>query len=152
MNEPSPGEESLRQFLLGKVDSSERERIERLFLIDSQAKERLLAAEQSLIDDYLEERLTADEKEYFLWQYAAFPDQRRKLRIAKSIKEHAAAQVVPWPISASPNLKRKGWSGIQTKPKLILGIAAVVMVALILAVWLQSRRNQPDAQHLAIER
>ena len=137
MNEPSPSEESLRHFLLGKVDDAERERIERLFLTDLDSKERLLAAEQSLIDDYLDESLASDERASFLSQYAASADQRRKLRIAKSIKEHAEAQNVATP--------RRGWSGLKAKHKLILRIAAVVIVAVILAVWLQSRRNQPYA-------
>jgi len=152
MNEPSPSEESLRHFLLGKVPEAERVGIERLFLTDAQYKERLLAAEQSLIDDYLEERLTTDDRESFLSQYAATPDQQRKLRIARSIKEHAEAQAVLRPIDVALNRKRKRPSGVRAKSGLILRIAAVVIVALILTIWVLSRRNQPGAQHLAIER
>jgi hypothetical protein len=107
MNGPSRSEESLRQFLLGKVDDAERERIERQSLIDSEFKEQLLAAEQSLIDDYVEERLTADHRESFLLQYGASYGQRRKLRIAESIKENAEAQSVTPPIDATPKLKRR---------------------------------------------
>lgn len=152
MNGPSRSEESLRRFLLGKIDDAERERIERLFLTDPQFKEQLLAAEQSLIDDYLEERLTADHRESFLSHYGASHGQRRKLRIAKSIKEYAEAQPVVAPIDATPNVIRRGWFGLKAKPKLVWRVAAILIVALILAVWLQSKRSQPDAQHSAIER
>jgi hypothetical protein len=152
MNEPSPNEESLRHFLLGRVDDAERQKIERLFLTDAESKERLLAAEQSLIDDYLEERLPAQDKESFLSQYAAFPNQRRKLRIAKSIKEHAEAHGTVTSIDASLNSRRPGWLGLQARPQLIWRIAAILIVAVIVAVWFQSRRNGPDAEHLARER
>ena len=152
MNGPSRSEESLRQFLLGKVDDAERERIESRSLIDPQLKEQLLAAEQSLIDDYLEERLTADHRESFLLQYGASYRQRRKLRIAKSIKEYAEAQPVTAPIDAMPNVIRRRWFRLEAKPKLVWGVAAILIVALLLVVWLQSRRSQPDAKHLAMER
>ena len=152
MNGPSRSEESLRQFLLGKVDDAERERIERQSLIDSEFKEQLLAAEQSLIDDYLEERLPGDHRESFFLQYGASHGQRRKLRIAESIKELAEAQPVTAPIDAIPNVIRRRWFGFEVKPKLVWRVAAILIVALIVAVWLQSRRSQPDAQHLAMER
>lgn len=152
MNGPSRSEESLRQFLLGKVDDAERERIESRSVIDPQLREQLLAAEQSLIDDYLEERLTADHRESFLLQYGASYGERRKLRIAKSIKEYAEAQPVTAPVDATPNVIRRRWFRLEAKPKLLWRIAAIVLVALLVAVWLQSRRSQPDAQHLAMER
>lgn len=152
MNGPSRDEESLRRFLLGKVDEADRERIESRFLIDPQLKEQLLAAEQSLIDDYLEERLTEDQRESFLLQYGASYSQRRKLRIAESIKEYAEAQPVTAPIDAMPDVIRGRWFRFEVRRKLVWRVAAILIVALILAVWLQSRRSQPDAQHLAMER
>ena len=154
MNGPSRSEELLRQFLLGEVDDAERERIEALFLTDTQFKEQLLAAEQSLIDDYLEERLTVEHRESFLSQYGASHNQRRKLRIAKSIKEYAEAQPVDIPadarIDTRPNVVPTGWFGTN-KPKLVWTIAAVVVVAVLLVVWLQISRSQHDARHSAIE-
>lgn len=152
MSGPSRSEELLRQFLLGEVDDAERERIESLFLTDTEFKEQLLAAEQSLIDDYLEERLTADHRESFLSRYGASHGQRRKLRIAQSIKEHAEAQAADVPIDTRPTVVRAGWFGIAGKPRLVWAIAAVVVVAVLLAIWLQIRRSEHDAQHSAIER
>src|SRR5215212_10197786 len=88
----------LRQYLLGKVDDEERQRIEKLFITDSQARDRILSAEQELIEDYLEDSLTTEDKEIFLAQYARTPEQQRKLRINKSIKDWAVtAQASPSP-------------------------------------------------------
>ena len=52
MKEEAATDVLLRQFLLGKIDDEARQRIECLFLTDSLTKERILAAEQELIDDY----------------------------------------------------------------------------------------------------
>ena len=150
MNGPSRSEESLRKFLLGEVDDAERERIERLFLIDPQFNERLVAAEQSLIDDYLEERLTAEHREMFLLQYGASHGQRRKLRIVNSIAEYAEAQSLNAPKDAT-NTLRRGWFGLKPLPALVWSAAAILLVVLLLTVWLQSRRSEPDPQHLAVE-
>lgn len=148
MNKPSPSEELLRQFLLGKVDSAQREHIESVFLTDSAFNDRLLAAEQALIDDYLEGRLERDNEASFLSQYGASPDQRRKLRIAKSVKEHAETHAGLRPVDVAPSLKQSRWS----RPMLILPIAAVLIVVVVLALWLQTRKSQPQTQHLAMEK
>src|SRR5690349_311562 len=82
----------LREFLLGKTNDEERERIESLFLSDSQTRERVLALEQDLIEDYLEDNLTQEDKERFLSRFAQTEDQRRTLRITKSIKDWAVTE------------------------------------------------------------
>ena len=55
----------LREFLLDQLDDSKREQIENLFLTDPQLRDRLLFAEQDLIEDYLEGSLTNADKERF---------------------------------------------------------------------------------------
>src|ERR1700752_2257342 len=95
---------SLRQFLLGQLDEEERQKIEELFITDSLLRERLLFIEQDLIEEYLEDSLTAADLESFLQQYTATPAQLRKLSIAKSIKERAAKEATrigPVPASVS---------------------------------------------------
>src|SRR5688572_1721425 len=92
MNDEILTDALVREFLLGKVDEKERERVEGLFLTDSQARERVLAAEQDLIEDYFEDSLTAADKELFLARYGETPAQQRQLRINKSIKDWALGQ------------------------------------------------------------
>ena len=89
MSDESVTDVTLRQFLLGNVDDEMRQHIECRFITNSLFKERVLALEQDLIEDLLEDSLTATDKERLLARYAATPARRRKLRIAKSIKEWA---------------------------------------------------------------
>lgn len=155
MKEESVTDALLRQFLLGKVEDEERQRIESLFLTDSLMKERIFAAEQELIDDYLEDCLSTADRETFLSLYADTAEQRRKLRIAKSIQEWAENQLkTPPPVSPEPAIS--AWSGLRAqlrlKPVLVVPIAVAAMVAIVVAiVWVNSRRNERNRQYLAIQ-
>ena len=144
----------MRQFLLGRVDDEERQRIESLFITDPRSREKVLAAEQDLIEDYLEDSLTKADKESFLRQYAETSRQQRKIRIARSIKEYALAQGKVTQTDASTNSEWGLWlAELRLKPILLIPIAAILMITVVVAaVWLNNRREERNAQHLAIER
>ena len=133
----------LREFLLGKVSDEDRGRIEDLFLTDSQAKERVLGVEQDLIEDYLEGMLTAADSERFVSRYAQTEEQRRRLRITKSIKDWAIAESASTvPAKASG---RRAWFGFR--PVFVIPIAATALIMIVVAaLWLNRR-----AEHSAIE-
>ena len=148
MSEEAVTDPLLRKFLLGKVTDDERQRVESLFLTDSDVKERILAIEEELIDDYLEGRLTTADREQFLLQYGQTPDEQRKLRITQSIKEWAVAeseQPVHTEISASSS---GTWWRLGPTSVIPLALAAVVLI--VAAFWLWSL-NQQRNRRLAIE-
>ena len=101
MNEEFVTDTLLRQFLLGKVDDQERQRIESMFVTGALSKERVIAAEQHLLDDYLDDTLTPADRDLFLEQYGDTPAEQRRLRIAKSIQEWAAQTADVTPVSAA---------------------------------------------------
>src|SRR6185295_7658752 len=104
MKEEGATDALLRQFLLGKVEDEERQRIESLFITDSRMKDKILAAEQKLIDDYLEDCLTKADKEAFLLFHGDTAAQRHKLEIARSIQEWAVNQAGKTQIPPKPAL------------------------------------------------
>jgi anti-sigma-K factor RskA len=139
----------LRQFLLGTTHDEERQRIESLFLTDADLRERVLGVEQDLIEDYLENSLTAADKERFLKLYAQTPEQQQKLRITKSIKDWAVSEAVsPETVSspALPSSKKRGW----LRPTVAVPIALAVVIAIVFAIVWLNRRNEAQ-KHLAIE-
>jgi hypothetical protein len=148
----------ITRFLLGEVDDEERQRLESLFVSDPESREKILIAENDLIDDYLEDCLTASDKDKFFAQYGDTPRQRRKLRIARSIKEYAVAEAVLTQTATSVNPKwRTFLSSLQPRrPLLFIPIAATLTVACVVAVvWLvqlNSRRVQENSRRVAIER
>jgi hypothetical protein len=141
----------LREFLLGKVDDEERQRIESLFLTDSQTRERVLVLEQDLIEDYLEDSLTEEEKERFVLRYAQTEEQRRTLRITNSIKNWAMTQArSSQPAAATVPVRSGLWARLRQNPVFAIPIVVMIVIAIVLAiVWLNSRREQ--RKHVAIE-
>lgn len=152
MNDKPVTDALLRRFLIGKVSDQERQQIETMFVTGALSGDIVIAAEQHLIDDYLEDLLTAAERERFLTQYGDTSVRRRKLRIAKAISD--------WPIK-SAELARTGSDGvsiwnrllafIRLKPVFVVPIVAASMVAIIVgSVWLNRKWEQQKA-HLALE-
>jgi hypothetical protein len=125
----------LRQYLLGKLNEEERQGIDKLFITDTRARDRVLAAEQELIEDYLEDSLTKEDKQIFLSHYAQTPEQRRQLRIDKSIKDWAVKETQSGPVSSS------SWSRflepLRLRPAFIIAIATAFLVAILVGyIWL----------------
>lgn len=141
----------LREFLLGKLADEDRERIEGLFLTDSPTRERVLALEQDLIDDYLEDSLSQGDKERFLARYAQTDEQRRTLRITGAIKDWAVREArAPHPAAPTVSVWSRFWTWLRLKPRFVVPIAVTIAIAIVLAiVWLNSRTEQ--RKHLAIE-
>jgi hypothetical protein len=134
----------LREFLLGKVDDEENARIESLFLTDSEAREKVLVIEQELIEDYLEDSLTAEDREKFLLRYGQTAAQLQQLRITKAIKdwafkENASVQTVPARQSTWARLRAR----LRLKPAFVIPIAVAAMIAIVsLVVWVNTRMKR----------
>jgi len=133
----------LRQYLLGNVDDEERQRVESLFLTDSNMQERLLAIEQDLTEDYLEDSLSPADKQRFLLHYAQTPKQQRELRITKSIKDWALAEASSThatPATVTGVRTVRTWLRMKT---LLVPVAVAIIVAIVVAViWLNSRNKR----------
>lgn len=141
----------LREFLLGTLSEEDRDRIESRFLTDSDMRERVLAGEQDLIEDYLEDSLTNEEKERFLSLYGQNYEQRRKLRINAAIRDWAVREAgAPTSAAVAPSLWSRIWAWLRVKPRFLVPLAAAIVIAVVLAiVW---RNSQIERQkHTAIE-
>ena len=132
-----------------KVGDLDRELIETRFLTDQPFRAQVLAAEDDLIDDYLDGNLSEDEKETFLLQYADKIGQR-KLRIRKSLKNlarnHADGLVRPRAVRS----RYAQWFSYLRLNPLIPIVTMVLIAAVFLVVWRQSKLAQ-RAEHHQIE-
>jgi hypothetical protein len=139
MNEKPMTKALARRFLLGTVEDSERQRIESLFIIDSETQETILIAEDELVEDYLEGSLSEPDTAKFLEQYAHGPRQRRKLRIAASLREYAQSDALRHQSEGSALGKLRTFFS-RTWPRerrLYLPIAvAMATVLVVTTVWL----------------
>jgi hypothetical protein len=151
MKEETISDAVLREFLLGGLDDDERDRIEGQFLTDSQTRERILAAEQDLIEEYVEDSLAEGDKERFVSLYARTSEQRRQLRITRSIKKWASGQAAlpqTMPATVSSWARLRDW--LRLKPAVIPIAVALLIAVVIAAVWL-NRRSEQRNRFSAIE-
>jgi hypothetical protein len=135
MQQEKLSEAQIRQFLLGSVDDLQRERVERLFLSDPESNQRILLAEDDLIDQYLESALSSREKELFLAQYDS-PVAQRRLRIIQSIKDYALRQLQPpelFGTKATPVPVSAGW--FLANLRWIVPVATAVILAVSIGLW-----------------
>src|ERR1044072_5156938 len=145
MNEEPVSDTLLRQFLLGQVDDQERQRLESMFVTGALSRERVMAAEQHLLDDFLDDSLTPENRERFLAQYGETPSEQRKLRIAQTIHDWAGAEVVS--ASAAGSRSNRLFGRVWLKPVVAVPIAAVVLIAIVVGVIaLRSMLEQRNMQ------
>ena len=166
MKEDALNDALLRQFLLGKVDDEVREQIESLFLTDAEIRERVLSAEQDLIEDYLEDSLGTEDRERFVLRYAQTPEQQRKLRINRSIKDWAVRESTQLPPNArqavgaadrtesAVSVWRRLRETLRGRPVLVLPLIAVFVLTIVLAIvgfnrWREQQRHFALEQELA---
>lgn len=158
MNEKPMTKAVARRFLLGIVNDSERQQIESLLIVDPEAEETILIAEDELVEDYLEGSLSESDRARFLEQYAYGPRQRRRLRISQSIREYARAEALQGQSESTALQKLQQFISLRrlTERRLYVPVAVAVATLLIVTVvWLAKWNNQRVGEnnlHLEIER
>ena len=153
MKEEIVTDASLRQFLLGKVDDEERVRIESLVITNAVTKERVYAAEEDLLEDYLENSLSGLDRERFLAQYAYTSQRQRRLQITRDIRNRAIAEQKR--NDTSSGTQTSSWNSVFTwfrlNPMLVMPIAATVIAIVIAGLWL-TQKIELRNRRLAIEK
>jgi hypothetical protein len=165
MTEAAVTDEVIRQFLLGDLEDRSRQRVEEVFISDPNTRDRVLMTENDLIEDYLEDSLSPLEREKFVSHYLATPRQRRKLRIATSLREYVIAEAVAGkPLAREETLATPKWrsyfQGLKAPNRfLFVPLAAVLTLAIVFgAIWLMQRHRlsariaQENSRRLTIER
>lgn len=122
-----------RRFLLGQLLPEEQGRIEELAFEDPSSFEFLQATKDDLIDDFLCDELSSDEKERFQKYFLAQPGRRQDLRIARELQRYLAREEPPFPVvnnfgSFSPP-KVSFIERIRLHPTFALGSAALILTA-----------------------
>ena len=95
MNEQVLNDGLARQFLLGQLPPEEQGRIEELAFQDPDTFAFLQAAEDDLVDEFLYNELSSDEKQLFRTHFLTRPGRRQNVRIARALKQYLEEDDVP---------------------------------------------------------
>ena len=146
MKEQMLNEVVARRFLLGQLSSDEQGSIEELAFDDPQSFEVLQAAEDDLIDEFVYDDLSAEERERFQEYYLAQPGRREDVRIASALRAYFdRAQPVP---TLWDELRR--WFHVGATPLIPIAakMAAIIAVVVIGLVTLVPRIIGPGVNPL----
>lgn len=130
----------LRQYLLGELAPEEQRRLEERLLFDRQLVERLLLAEEDLLDGYVSEELSPHERERFESYFLAAPERRRKLRLARALRRYIAHNPTESPMAKpepAPTLGERLLAWLKSgAPKPVWQVAGSVLVLILaVAIW-----------------
>ncbi len=158
MNDAHITDAGLRQFLLGNLEEVERQRIEKLFISDSDWKQRILTAEEDLIEDYLEGALSETQRHQFLAQYASTPQHLRRLQITRLIIEQAKSEInsqipIPTEVDKGAGFFSKFWPlNVRIMIPAIAVLTIAIVAGIVFLVQFGNKRSPEARQRAAIER
>src|SRR5262245_20740400 len=80
--------EDLRLWLLGLLPDPESRVLEERLITDAEFYEELLIVEDELIDEYIADRLSADERAAFESYFMNSPERQEQFRIANALRSY----------------------------------------------------------------
>ena len=163
MREESDSDEAIRRLLLGLSDDEERRGVEEMFMIDPEYREKVMTAEDDLIEDYLDGSLSESERERFRTQLLSTPLARRRVRLTRSLRNFAVEATAHSPPAEEGEPQPRSWLGrladALRSPAVYVPVAVAVVFALVFGAWwlVESRRAQQlhaqeETQRLEVER
>ena len=134
--------DEVRQYLLGNLSDSARERIDRHVLNEAEINEELQATEDELIDQYLSHKLGAREREQFETHFLVTRERQRKLLFGQTLRSYLGSlPVVPHRDSSrSVAAYFSQFKLFVRRPVVIASIIFAVALGVLGVYWLVSHR------------
>jgi hypothetical protein len=131
-----------RRWLLGKLPEHEREALEERALADGELFERLLIAEEELVDARVRGELSARDRRRFDASLATSPRLRERLRIARLLAAEADRVAATRPAAAwKPAVELRRW---LSRPLPAALAAAALLLSLGVPIYLYLQRAAPS--------
>lgn len=148
----------MTRYLLGELSAAEREDLEKQYFIHQQAWEELEAVENDLIDAYVKDQLSSDEKQLFESYFLRSERRRQRVEFARNLMDSKLRQEIDAPCltpvsssTASRTPTRFSWT--DARLRWAASAAALVLIAFLMwqnhrlqsqVAQLQSRQSEPS--------
>ena len=138
---PTSQTERARRYLLGAATEEESAVIEQEYLEHDDAVDRMAAAEDDLVEDYIADELSPADRQQFERSYLSVPHHRVRVDTVRRLMAEAAR--------SAPGRTKKGT--LLTSPRFARGagwlaVAASLIVAASLSIWVLSRSGGPEGE------
>jgi hypothetical protein len=129
---------ALRKYLLGKLPAEERDAVELWLMSDQDALDLVNAAEDDLIDDSLNSRLSVDDLERFENHFIASPERRRKVQFSRVFRRYIADAYLPdKPVPVNrPSFGRALTDLFTRRPAAVYAFSALTLLLIGATAWL----------------
>ena len=139
-------DETLRLYLLGRLNDDERLRLDERLLLENKLAERIVLLESELTDDYAAGRLDATEQEAFVKRFLVTGDRRRQLQLTSALQDYSRSTAEA---SVSVTTRRKGPSWREriaelfslNRPAWAVAGSFAVLLLLTGLVWFVARQR-----------
>jgi anti-sigma factor RsiW len=145
-----PGEETMMKYLLGELSEEEEITVEDRYVLDGDFFNRLLVAEDELIDSYVRGELTEPQKRRFEKHFLSSPKRKERLRSAQALmrllQENAAVAPQAVPETGANTERVTLWQRTQEflrsfYPGMQLAMSAAMLLLIIGGGFIFSRLN-----------
>lgn len=124
----------LRRYLLGELDQQMMDQVTARMLRDKDYAERVLTAEDNLIDDYVFEGLSERELESFNSSFLINDERRKKITIARTMEVYLGERAEQQPIHGARGLAEIWHHSVRFIQSHKLAVALSVLVVLTLGL------------------
>jgi len=141
--------DEVRQYLLGNLSESARERLDRRVLDETGVNDEVQAKEDELIDQYLAGKLNADERKRFESFFLLPKERQTKLRFGRTLRKYLNS--LP-SVKADQETGKSRFSWLKPQPVLIASLLVICLSVLGALWWVNHRRVTTglNGQSLAI--
>jgi hypothetical protein len=143
-------EENLTRYLLGQLDKDAESRVEERYFTDNDYFEFLQIVESSLMEDYLEGKLTKAEKAAFEKNFLKSPRRKTQLEFARALSKKARAEgKVPKPLISQGRRSWLDFFGIKKIPVFIPLAVSLLLISGVAFILIQNQLLQSKQTQMA---
>ncbi|MFY9619484.1 MAG: hypothetical protein WAQ99_06700 [Pyrinomonadaceae bacterium] len=129
---------TIRRFLLAQLSRGEQSAFERALSMNPQLEQRARLTEIALIDDYVLNRLKANDREIFQKEFLVTTARRRQLEVSNALRQTFAVEQVSQPARSSSAQSIFVW------PTLAWRIAFSILALVVLLASVMVIRREPQ--------
>lgn len=131
-------EQTIQRYLLGEMPETERVALEEQYFSDQRLFERVVQAENDLVDKYARGLLPSATRDRFEKHYLAHPHRRERARFAEALAAKLGEEKAIGAASSSAPTQR-WWNllALSRGPKLAWAFSvALLLISIVAALWL----------------
>jgi len=144
---PAMSDETLRLYLLCRLEEDERLALDERLLVDNQLAERIVLVESELTDDFVAGRLNAVEREAFAKRFLVTEERKRQLHFTSALQDYSRSRAAA-PVSVITQPPGPAWreriAGLFSlnRPAWAFAGSLAVLLLLIGLVWFAKQRRE----------